>query len=236
MRTRGFLFCLAALPVFAGALRTPSPQGNFEVAFELDPSNSMKGWKSLRYKVSFYKPGLLTETATTDFYDVSPSSTVMRPTPAADLARRLLWSPREDFVILPPESWPDEAAKKDPALQKRWRRTAVSLNPAYPWQTAPFLLEEKSLVWMDSLQVAGNWRDGCRVAVGAFDARTGKTNPLTDALPPWGYEILSATEKTILMKKVLSPCATPEDARFFVPDCTVYNLSFKRREIGSCPP
>ena len=218
--------------------RRPSPQRRFEVAFEparpdfsLDPDQEKPtaGLKSVRYNIAFYRHGSRATVAATDYYDIQASPSQPFPTPVSDILHSFIWSPEQDFVILPKENWP-------PNRKKDVYRRAVSLNTDYAWQTTEFRIEEAPLVWIDPLTVAGNVQEGCRLAVGEFSARTGKMSLISQAAPPAGYTIASSSDKSILLKKVLSSCATAEDRKFFVPECSVFDLRFKRREIGSCPP
>jgi hypothetical protein len=224
--------------------RFRSPQGKFELAFENpntlvnpDPDKPpvTPGVKTVRYCLSFYKPGSTTDIATTDFYDVRPSTSSTPPVPVADYVKQMLWSPEEDFVVLPKEQWPNAqvaAAASPPGMAVR---KAVSLNPDSPWMTSPFPLDEKPLIWPSATLVVGNLREDCHVSVEEFDARTGILVAVSQADLPAGYVIVSGDKNQILMKKILGPCATPEDARTFIPECTYFDLQFDRRHIGACP-
>jgi hypothetical protein len=245
MRLRVWLFFMAlagcsvpGMPYDSAALRVLSPGGKFEVSFEppnheipVDPDKEQPtaGLQFRHYIVSFYRPASRAKIASTDYYDFQSSSSQTFPTPVAELSRAILWNPQEDFVVLPKENWPPEK-KKDV------RRRAVSLNTDVAWQTAEFKLDDSPLAWTDRYAVAGTYREGCRIAVAEFDGRTGKLNTISEATLPAGYVLISSSEKSILMKKVLGPCAAAEDVKSFIPECAVFNLSFKRREVGPCPP
>ena len=212
--------------------RFPSPHGGFEVAFEppptqvhLDPDQPQQGpgSKSIRYQVAFYEPGRDAVVAATDFYDIYDSD----PTPLPTLAKAILWSPEEDFVILPKENWPSGSPKKGQKL--------LSLNKAFVWEYETLSLDDASLVWVDRYRVAGNLKNDCILSVAEFDAQTGKTLPVMEGETAYGYEVVGGSGKTLLMKKVLSSCATPEDTRNFKPECVTLDLDFLRREIAPCP-
>jgi len=232
------LWCMVLLvmaePVFSQ--RVLSPQGKVDISFEPpdrvsipdpDKARPTAGLKSIHYKLNFYKPGSNTIVSTTDFYDIQASPEQTFPTPSATILKGMLWSPQEDFVVLPKEAWPPEQKKA---------RKAVSLTTDYVWLTTDFTLEDSPLVWIDRSTVVGNFRDDCRVAVAQFDARKGKMRILAEASLPAGYSILSSTDNSVLLKKILGPCATPDNSKFFVPECSIYDLRFNRREISACPP
>jgi len=213
-------------------LRFPSPHGKFEVAFEppltevrTDPDQPLTGPgpKSIRYRVAFYVAGTEPPIAFDDYYDIYASS----PTSPANLIKGILWSPEEDFAVLPRENWPPTSDVKG--------RKAVSLNTSFPWEYVPLLLDDRTLVWMDSLRLVGNSKDGCRLSVAQFDGRTGKTTPIMEGENAYGYEVVGSTGNKVLMKKVLSSCATPEDTRDFTSECITLDLDFLRREMAPCP-
>jgi len=181
---------LAALGISAAGIgradgepsRFRSPQGRFDVAFEtptlslsMDPEAPADAGRLrfARYRVTFYPAGRTADVAATDFFDVYGQAAGARPTPLEDLFKQILWSPQEDFAILGPEKWP--------AGQGTSGRKAVSLNPSTPWQTAPFALNDSSLVWVDALKVAGNLQQHCRWAVLEFDGASGKFSPIAEA-------------------------------------------------------
>lgn len=246
---RYFIGCLCIPGVLWSAdytvARSLSPKGKFEVAFEAPGFNPYARTEApkvdptlhaIRYKVSFYRPGTNTAIATSEFYDVQVSTGSPKPTAVKALVEKLIWSPEEDFVILPPEPWPKTTAAPRGRVLEKAGRLVVSLDPSSSWQTGSFYFQEKPLLWMNKTQVAGNWKEDCRAIVGQFDARTGKTTPLMEAAPPEGYEIVAMKGNLLVMKKILSPCAKPADVKNFRPECTILNLTFNRKEIGSCPP
>jgi hypothetical protein len=245
---RLFIYMLAVAAVCRAdgstSARFRSPQGKFELAFEApnsvvnpdpDKSSGTPGLKTIRYRLSFYTLGSATDIATTDFYDVQPSSSNEKPTPAADLVKQMIWSPSEDFVVLPKETWPNPQAAAAAIPPGTVGRKAVSLNPDSPWVTSPFPFDETPLIWPNGTSVVGNLREGCTVSVSEFDAHTGKFNPVNQAALPAGYMLVSGDKNQILMKKVLGPCATQDDSKAFIPECTYYDLQFDRRHIGPCP-
>jgi len=233
-------FCRAE----AASGRFRSPLGKYELAFEApntlvspdpDKAPAMQGLKTIRYRLSFYKPGSGTDVATTDFYDIRASPSKALPTPVEDFVKQMLWSPGEDFVVLPREPWPTPQAAASVSPPGRVGPTAISLNTDFPWINKSFPFDKDPLIWLNSRQVVGNLRDGCQVSVAEFDAHTGKTSPIGQSPLPAGYVIVSGDANQILMKKILGPCAAPEDTKTFIPECTYYDLKFERRHIGACP-
>lgn len=216
----------------------PSPSGHFEIGFEaqdhrLYPSLHERplppNLKSQVYSVSFYPAGQDSAVAVTYYTDIQDAPNSPFPTPPAQIARRILWSPNEDFAILPAEAWP-HADSEAPAPAQ-----AVSLRSSSVWQTADVPFPIQSMVWMDPLTAAGDYVDGCRHDVRKFDGRSGRMLPLQPADPPFGYKIRSADDGQLVMESVLGDCADAAQRRTFHPQCITYNVSFGRREIGACP-
>lgn len=214
-----------------------SPAGKFEVSFEpqdrrMYPNPHAKalpeGTQTKLYRVSFYMPASATPMATTYFTDIGLAPGVPFPTPVMTLAKGILWSPEEDFAVLPYERWPAPDGRPTP-------RQAVSLNSQSSWQYVDFPFSgDPPLIWQSPLAVAGNRIDGCTMDIAIFDGKTGKTSTLQEANPPEGYLIRSWNDQMITMQKVLSSCATESDRARFQEECVVYDLRFGRREIGVC--
>lgn len=233
----GIILILGTIPLLgmdyaAKSIRFLSPRGSFEVAFEppldqvrRDPDQPVGGpaSKFIRYQIAFYKPGGDAVLAASDFYDIYDSV----PTPPAALAKAIIWSPEEDFAILPKENWPAGSSNKG--------RKLVSLNTSFVWEYETLMLDGQSLVWMDRYRVAGDLKENCLLSVAQFDAQTGKTTPLAQDGTAYGYEVVGKSGNNIVMKKVLSSCATPDDARNFRPECITLDLDFMRQEIAPCP-
>jgi hypothetical protein len=224
--------------------RYTSPKGKFEVLFENpnevvspDPDRvtATPGFRTIRYRISFYKPGSQTDIATTDFYDVGPKKADTAAMNFSELVKQMVWSPEEDFVILPEESWPNPQMAAAVNPPGSIGRKAVSLNTIFPWLTASIPLDANMLIWANSTILVGNFRDSCRLSVNEFDAKTGKLTSVSQADLPAGYVIVSGDQNQILMKKVLGPCAKPEEAKSFVPECTYLDLQFGRRHMSACP-
>lgn len=222
--------------------RFPSPSGRLQVAFEPPrmpnppvpyPSGGKSSARS--YSVSFFAAGTSTRLAVTDFVDVLADSQ-SDPTPSFQLAAGVLWSPGEDFAVLPAEHWEhlSEDARKRLA-PRRLRRQIVSLDSTSSWQTAVFPFNDEPLVWLDPKRLAGNGNEPCRKTVLVFDATTGKTQSLIDASSPEGFQILGKKDRHLLIETVLDACATPADQQRFKRRCINVDLSFLRQEPGVCP-
>jgi hypothetical protein len=233
---------LLSIPAFADpAAPSPllhSPKGHFDIRFQpqehrLYPTPNERslapGIKSQIYSISFYLSGKDTAIAMVYFTDIQHSAAEKFPTPLTTLLGHMVWSPDEDFVVLPKENWPAQTGEIIP-------RQAVSLRTSSVWQTADFALQTEGLIWINPLQAIGNTVDGCRHDVKEFDGGSGRTLAYQSADSPEGYEILSSNGKTVVLKKVLGDCANDADRQAFHADCIIMDISFGRREIGSCPP
>lgn len=226
------------------AQRFPSPQGRFEVSFapplydmQRDPDrrSPYAGVPVRKYVVSFFQQGYKTPAAYAEFIDVLESPTA-EPTPVKDLADKIIWSPQEDFVLLPREQWDRAPEKTRTGLAAiRLQRQAVSLNTSFPWQTKAVPFEDEPLIWVDGRRLAGNIAEGCRLSVGIFEAREGKTNLVMQGSTPDGYQIVNQMPGKLIIKKVLDACASEQDRARYRQDCVTLDLSFMRREVGVCP-
>jgi len=233
------LFCSAAdTPENAGG-RFRSPKGKFEIGFKPQAQRLFAGphqrplppdIKSQTYSVSFYPTGKETAVAIAYFTDIQPRPDSRFPVPAALLAGQVLWSPDEDFAVLPKENWP-RAPEEKPAP-----RQAISLQLSSVWQFADFPFTGNELFWISPRQAIGNVIEGCREEVREFDGRSGRTTLFQSADPPQGYRILAADGKNIVLRQVLGSCADETQRQAFQPGCMTMNVSFGRREIGPCPP
>jgi len=218
--------------------RLHSPSGKYDIGFQPQAQRLYSGphektlpsgIKCQVYSLSFYPAGKDTANAVTYFTDIQETPESKFPTPLNALAKKIIWSPAEDFVILPQEDWHQPSGTASP-------RQAVSLDSTKSvWQTADFPLRTDSLIWVTPLKVIGNVVEGCRAEVQQFDGKSGRTSAFQTADPPEGYEILSANSNQVVLKKFLTSCATDANRQTFHEDCVIMNLSFGRREIGSCP-
>jgi hypothetical protein len=214
-----------------------SPKGQFDIRFQpeerrlyatpyersLAPST-----KSQVYSISFYLPGHDEAASMMYFTDIERPNQKF-PTPIATLMKEMVWSPEEDFVVLPREAWPTVDGEVIP-------RQAVLLRTEGVWKYSDFPLQTEGMVWLNPLQAIGNSVQGCRHEVEEFDGGSGRAQSYQTADPPVGYEILSHDGDRVVLKKVLGDCATDTDRKEFHADCVIMNVSFGRREIGSCPP
>jgi hypothetical protein len=231
--------CLLGASLHADTpVRLHSPSGKFDVTFEPKERRLYRspqerslpeGIKSQVYSISFYPTGMDAAVAVTYFTDIQPTPESRFPVPLSALAKRIFWSPNDDFAVLPVESWPHP--NETPAL-----RQAISLRSDSVWQTSDFPFSEEPLVWVTPIRVQGNVVNGCRLEVSEFDGHSGRTFPVQAANPPEGYQISSVNGGQIVLKKVLGSCATDEDKHNFHEECMTLNVSFGRREIGPCPP
>jgi hypothetical protein len=233
------------------APRYPSPSGKLEISFQkppdyypVEPDLSVVAGQTrhVRYQVAVYHAGSDTAIALAEYYDVYGLSETAKPSLPANLAKQLIWSPQENFVILPPERWPPDAISNIPhvttggAIQiGPHERQIVNLNNDYPWLVQPFPMDTASLIWQDPLHAVGQKPDACAPNVYVFDGYSGIFSALIPAASPEGYSIEKADSQRLLLRKTLGACATDTDKRNFQPECVEWNLSFGLKGIVKCP-
>ncbi len=223
LRTRDLRSMGAALTLFLsealGATpvhRLLSPQGKFEVdvgrptVAAVSTAYSSPSAGGTAPNIIFYMAG--TDRVVAQGSWTGPSQGL------PDLARQILWSPEEDFAILP-----------------RGGETRMVVFTRFPWPNTTFPLDDHPLVWLDALHVIGNWSEGCKQTVAEFDGSKIRTTSIVNAGEPYGYHIVSASPTRIVLEKMATRCATPEQRRSMVPECMTLALPSLQREIVACP-
>ena len=220
---------------FAGNTNSPcltSPGGKFMVCFtelehkKFDPeqSQSIDDISHVRYKIDFrraYEANTLAKAEYTDVYGWEKSA---RPAELKNIMKWFVWSPEQDFVILPAEGW---ASAPGTSFRK-----ALALNPELVWETADVHME--NLFWADELRVVGGVMADCHYGVDLFDGKTGKTLPLKASQAPIGYVIKSGNGRKVYIEKMLDNCASQADQHVFARECYVLNLDTMRTETVPC--
>ena len=230
---------LAALAGRSGhpseAKRFKSPGERYEVAFEqvehrkssqADLQRDMDHISRISYKITFYRTSEQTPIRSAEYADVYGWDRDSKPAPLESLFKGILWSPEEDFAVLDEEGW---ASAPGPP-----HRRAVALGRNLPWSVVPFSMTD--LIWLDTLRVIGNSYADCEYSIVEFDGSVGQSRPLHASKSPAGYEIRSDSGKTVLIGTVLDNCRSEEDARQFVPECRLLDLTSMRETVVPCEP
>ena len=214
----------------SGLERFQSPHRYYEVTFQqlehrrFARSDSKK-INTVVYKITFYRTGADAPVRSLVFSDVYGWGETPKPATVASLFHTMVWSPKDDYVILP------DAEASDGGTPCR---TAVAVNPDLPWATKPVCLQ--FLVWVDKFRVIGNQQGECHVSVNGFDGRTGHDFAVRSAESPTGYEIVKADHLTVEMRKTLDNCRSEEAILGFVPeDVKVELVSLKGDDVLASP-
>jgi hypothetical protein len=209
--------------------RHTSPSGRIGIAIQMiadvkadDPLNEAQT-AFIRYAIVF-EDSLGQPLATTTFDDVyGLEGETLDP---VNLVRWMVWSPGEDFVLLPPESW--MTAPGTVAV------TAVNLNPQFPWSTAMVAIDNR--YWIDSLRVIGDDISDCAYAVAMFDGRTGQTRLIKASESPVGFAIAGITDRAIRIQSQPDNCADEQFRAAFAPECWEFSLELFALAKVECGP
>lgn len=168
-----------------------SPSGRFEVTFTLvkgsvEPKRAKvdPDTRAL-WRISFFDSDGLVKTV--NFRDPGDKKALTE----ADIYKRLIFSPKDNFVIVPPE-----AADAPPR--------AIALSKTLKWKEAPF--EIVDYTWTGDLKAVGDRRAHCSYGVYIFDGERGASVPVKKSESPIGYELLSIEGNTAVVKMFLDEC------------------------------
>jgi hypothetical protein len=184
-----------------------SPSGRFSVKFaflkhskfenpkDLDETNNIK------YQITF-RDGRSGQSQKFDYHDVYYG----KPNSPDAIFKGIIWSPSENFAVLPEEGWP--RAPGAPQCK------AVNLDTNYKWSMSDFHMDR--LIWLDSISAAGMAYDDCDYSILLFDGATGRTTSIKEGESPIGYEIISLKDDTLYIQTVLDNCRSEGDEKKFV--------------------
>lgn len=213
-----------------------SPKGKYRITItvlehkrftEKETNQSLDNIHHVRYRLAFQRnensdTSSPIQTEWVDVYGFTSSP----PVKPEVFFNWFLWSPEEEFVILPGEGW--ASAPGSPY------RKAVALNPELPWKEETFHMDGNQLLWSNSRHVIGNVQDDCHYEVVLFDGGTGKTRSLWPAKAPVGFQIQSKSGRMLQIEKMLDNCASEKDRRSFVPQCWKLNLEDLKSTVVAC--
>jgi hypothetical protein len=227
------ILALAVVPGCAGnadSAKFRSPAGKFSVSFLPLPkppaaeSAAVGESHAVKYEVLFHgRDGKNPVRAA--FADVYGFSQDDKPTPQADIFARILWSPMEDFAILPEENW--ERAPGPPA------RKAVDLKPGGAWKEAELRFETHQ--WISRYKIAGEFKEGCEHSVVAFDGRKGKTVVIREGKEKLAYAIREFKKPLLFLEKLLGECPDSLAQAQFREGCVRYNVMTGKSAAIPCP-
>jgi hypothetical protein len=160
-----------------------------------------------------------------EYADVYGHAEDDKPAEIAAIFESFIWSPKEDFVMLPEESW--RCAPSSP-YQK-----AICLNNQLGWATAILHMDIK--VWADHFRIIGEIHDDCDYRVVMFNGKTGQHEILRQGdTYPIGYEIERVNPPMVVIRKVLNNCATDSDVERFVEGCETFDYKSMKSEKAAC--
>jgi len=200
-----------------------SPQKRWEVVFRVvehlqftpeQTASSPDALNRVRYQIEFSPQTGQGPVRSIEYQDVYGADFSGKPTPLETLFVQMIWSPKEDFAVLPEEGWPSAPGT---ALLK-----ALALSPGLGWTKADFHLD--NFHWADSLRVVGDVHDDCEYSVRLFDGKTGKTEIIQSGASPEGFQIGRVEGRELMLQKVLDNCRREEDLSRFVAECFTLDL------------
>jgi len=206
-----------------------STSGRYTVKFEELKHFKSKGTGDIDdvsymlHKISFFnsEDSLIAETEYADVYGWDENA---EPFPPLFIFEKIIWSPKEDFVILPEEEW--AGAPGTPKLE------VINLNPEMEW--SKFYLYMYIKYWADDFRLFGNIADDCHHQVEMFDGRIGKSIVVMKAESPIGYEIVKVNGHKLIIKKLLDNCRSDEDQLNFIPECYELDVTTRRLTEAVC--
>ncbi|HBG46818.1 MAG TPA: hypothetical protein DDW94_07495 [Deltaproteobacteria bacterium] len=177
---------------------------------------------NILYRVDFIPNGEIEPLVSSTYTDVYGWEKAGRPARIKDIFKNMLWSPEEDYIIMPVEAWasaPDTEAS-----------IALALDPALPWDKASVSLDNIS--WLDALSFIGDYHLDCDYGVAWFNGEEGSVVSLKDSESPIGYELVSVNAKKVTIRTVLDNCRMQE----LPPRCFTHDLATGSEEPAACPP
>jgi hypothetical protein len=227
-----FLFA-GILPAGAESARQSrftSPLGKYTVVFtELENKTYQKeemledlvNVSNVLYRVDFMAKGDDEPVASGSYADVYGWVTEGRPEKVESIFKKLIWSPREDFVIFPEEGWAAQLG----ASQSR----VVALNPDLSWEKSK--VSVGSIEWIDNLSFISDYHFDCDYGILRFDGHTGKAVSLKESESPIGYELVSVSKGKVVIRMLLDNCRMQD----LPPRCFTRDLHTGHEEPVPCP-
>lgn len=226
-----FLFS-GLLPALANLIRQDrftSPSGRYTVVFtELENRKYTKeemledlgNVSHVLYRVDFISKGDIDPVASGSYADVYGWEAGGKPEKAASIFKKLIWSPKEDFVIFPEEGWAAQGASQSKAL---------ALNPELTWEKGE--VSVGAIEWIDDLSFISDYHFDCDYGILRFDGTIGKTASLKESESPIGYELVSVKQGKAVIRMLLDNCRMQD----IPPRCFTRDLATGLEEPVACP-
>ncbi len=143
-----------------------------------------------------------------------------------DIYQSFIWSPDEDFVILPEEHWAGPPSSP--------YRMAVNLNRKLNWSSAKTHMDIK--LWADDFRVIGDMHDDGDYRVVLFNGKTGHEETIKSRGSDeyqFGYHVLSANKPIVIIEKI--PDNYAGDMEHFIKECETLDVNSMILKKIACP-
>ena len=211
-----------------------SPAGKFSVVFQEIERKTFTREEQLRaldnmdhiaYAVSFRRRDTRAVVAEIRYVDVYGFNEPADPTPMDRIHSWLVWSPEEDFVVVPSEGWASAPGTPE--------RIVLSLSDRLDWSESRLVLQ--NLTWIDSLRVVGDSHSDCDSSVKIFDGETGTRQAVVESVSPNGHQIASVQGRTMVIRRFLDNCSSAEERARFAASCLSLDLDTMKLSEAPCP-
>jgi len=228
--------CLTSLPGADGGSVASfvSPGGRYEVRFEArvhrtftkeEQLQALDNMNHIEYEVTFSRVDSGKVVVATPYVDVYGFNSSGKPTPVSSLFSWFEWSPEEDFVVVPAEGWASAPGTPE--------NKVFALNDQLGWLESWLCMNH--VTWVNPLLAVGDRHRDCDYSVDTFDGRTGKQQPVVQPDSPIGYQIAAASERQMLIRKVLDNCASAGVRQTFQEQCLSLDLDTMEVSPAPCP-
>ena len=143
-----------------------------------------------------------------------------------EIFKSFIWSPGEDFAMLPEERWAGPPSSP--------YRIAVNLNRKQNWSSAKTHMDIK--MWADDFRVIGDMHDDGDYRVIMFNGNTGQEEIIKSRGVDeyqFGYHVLSTNKPIVIIEKI--PDNYASDAEHFIKECEALDINSMILKKISCP-
>lgn len=196
-----------------------SPKGKFEVV--ITPVGG-PGTGRAAYRMDFLD--ILTKAPVKSIIWTDVKHPMQGGPQPASIFYMLIWSPNDDFIILPDDNW---QGLNGPNPLK-----AIAIDRSLAWGEIRLTLQR--LTWLDDYKAIGDYKADCAYGVDIFDGLTGQTTPLKAPESPIGYELVRVEigDKAIV-RQIPDNCST---GRHYPVICRSVDIATGAEAIVSCLP
>ena len=201
--------------VYGSALTEESPKGEFQIVIE--PDHRLDSGLLHGFRVQFRSKS-----------EGRTFSVETKSVETSRLQEPFLWSPLDEFVLLPYEGIGSETRTN--------ARRAICLTAGCTWQEALVALETRTMVWLDRFRVLGNFHGSEAVnKVIIFDGKTGKTDDVLTNHRADGYQLLKADGRQALVAKIRDSGGQAHSGRRRLISCLQLALVSLKAIPVACP-